>query len=231
MPRLPSHTPWFVAVLFFLLGAVAMFGVSKGLRLFPQFEERILRAVSNVAPETVLAAVNAERQAQGLGFLQEDDSLTQAAQARANDIAEREYWSHTAPTGEQAWDFIHEAGYTYRLAGENLARDFVDVEELTSAWLASPTHRANVLNGQFQEAGIAVASGSFGEKNTTVVVMLFAQPTTAGALETENSETSRISTPFLVSQDNTLQRLEFLFSAGIVGSIVALAFAHRIQKR
>jgi hypothetical protein len=92
-----------------------------------------------------------------------------------------QYWSHTAPDGEEPWDFIHEAGYSYKTAGENLARDFSSTGEMFDAWMASPTHRENILNGQFQEIGIAVVSGTLSGFQTTLVVQMFGTPATGTA--------------------------------------------------
>jgi uncharacterized protein YkwD len=60
-------------------------------------------------------------------------------------------------------------GYRYRVAGENLAQGFTDPQALTAAWMASPTHRANILDHDFNETGIGISNG----KQGTLIVQLF----------------------------------------------------------
>jgi len=86
------------------------------------------------------------------------------------------YWAHVAPDGTQPWQFISESGYAYQSAGENLARDFSDEKKLMAGWLNSPTHKANILNGNFSETGVAILDGEIDGEPVLLVVNLFAQP-------------------------------------------------------
>ena len=47
------------------------------------------------------------------------------------------------------------------IAGENLAVNFSDSQDVTNAWMNSPEHRANILNGDFTQIGIATAQGTY----------------------------------------------------------------------
>src|SRR6185369_1735151 len=102
--------------------------------------------------------------------------LAQAAQAKADDMVAKQYFSHTSPDGRSPWDFISAAGYKYQAAGENLAVNYQQAEEVETAWLNSPGHRANLLNPVFKEIGIGVASGNFQGNNVTFVVQEFGTP-------------------------------------------------------
>jgi uncharacterized protein YkwD len=85
-----------------------------------------------------------------------NDELTAAAQAKAADMVAKGYWDHFRPSDHKApWDFISEAGYTYRVAGENLARGFHTPAGITKAWVASPTHLANLISPKYDEVGYA----------------------------------------------------------------------------
>ena len=88
----------------------------------------------------------------------------------------KQYWAHTAPDGKEPWDFMSEAGYSYQVAGENLARDFSTTSAMVAAWMASPTHRANIMNGRYTEIGIAVINGTLEGVETTLVVQMFGTP-------------------------------------------------------
>src|SRR4030065_341405 len=58
----------------------------------------------SVDPATVeagiVAGINAQRAAAGLPSLQLDPDLVMVARERANDMAQRGYFSHVSPTGE-----------------------------------------------------------------------------------------------------------------------------------
>ncbi len=131
---------------------------------------------SAITTSNVLSLTNESRQDYNLPVLAFNDKLAQAAQAKANDMAAKGYFSHTTPDGHSPWWFIQNAGYSYIAAGENLAVDFTQAESVETAWMNSPGHRANILNSSFEEIGIGIASGQFQGHNTTFVVQMFGTP-------------------------------------------------------
>lgn len=135
--------------------------------------------------EDIFRLTNTERQQEKIGGLSIDDKLTQAAQAKANDMASKGYFAHTTPEGHRFFWWIDNVDYDYHYAGENLAVKFNTSEGAMRAWMASPGHRANILNGNFDEIGIGVADGTYEGQKVTFVVQMFGheqQPAT----ETEN---------------------------------------------
>lgn len=120
----------------------------------------------------ILTQVNHFRDASGIAPLKPNRQLTQAAQARADDMARRGYFAHTSPKGKTPWDFIEEAGYTYSNAAENLATGQRTAAEVQRSWERSAGHRANQLNRKFTETGIGIARFRDG----VVVVQIFASP-------------------------------------------------------
>jgi hypothetical protein len=88
----------------------------------------------------------------------------------------KNYWAHVAPDGTTPWDFIKKNGYNYSSAGENLARDFNDSQSVVSAWMASKSHRENIVNLHYREIGIGVVNGILDGKETTLVVQMFGTP-------------------------------------------------------
>ncbi|HSI20835.1 MAG TPA: CAP domain-containing protein [Verrucomicrobiae bacterium] len=110
------------------------------------------------AVNDLLQATNQERRAAGLNELAVNPLLNAAAARKVVDMREKGYWDHYRPSDNKApWDFIKEAGYTYKVAGENLARGFRTVNGITKAWMESPSHRANLLSPDYTEVGFADA--------------------------------------------------------------------------
>jgi len=125
----------------------------------------------------MFASHNQERANAGLSPFVLDGVLTQVARQRAQDMASKGYFSHTSPTGQTAFTILNATGYPYALAGENLARnnypDGQSVGVAMSAFMASSSHRVNVLEPKFTRIGIGMAMGADGLKYFAVV---FAQP-------------------------------------------------------
>lgn len=136
----------------------------------------VLGYASDIRVEDVISRINVERTQAGLPALSTNALLSSAAQAKAADMFARQYWAHTSPEGTEPWWFINQAGYPYTSAGENLARDFMHTEPMVAAWMASPTHRANVLSEKYQETGVAVMNGVLDGVETTLVVQMFGKP-------------------------------------------------------
>jgi uncharacterized protein YkwD len=116
--------------------------------------------------------VNQTRQSLGLGILSNNLKLDQAAQLKAENMAQNNYFDHTSPSGVSPWFWFVQAGYKYKYAGENLAIGFYESEEVYNAWLNSPSHRENITNPNYTEVGTAVLKG-FGQNNSIVVVQEF----------------------------------------------------------
>lgn len=140
--------------------------------------KNVLGYATNISPSSLLADTNIQRSQNGLGTLTQNSLLAQAAQAKANDMVARNYWSHTNPDGKQPWQFITDSGYSYSAAGENLAYGFDSSDATLAGWMNSPSHRANVLSSAYQEVGFGIANSpnyqDTGEE--TVVVAMYAKP-------------------------------------------------------
>lgn len=134
------------------------------------------QAVGFTATE-VVERINGVRAAHQLEPLTLEPSLHSAASEHAHDMFARQYFAHDAPDGVTPWDRLRSNGYRFTHAGENIAADFVTVEAIVDAWLASPLHRQNILDPDVVETGVAVAPGILDGKTTTIVVQYFAQRT------------------------------------------------------
>ncbi|MFA6814060.1 MAG: hypothetical protein GX943_01045 [Candidatus Pacebacteria bacterium] len=175
------HPETLMVLSFVVLGGFSLF---NAIRFFPSLADKILGFASNIDVNRVLVATNEERARLGLEPLQINEKLNQAALAKAQHMFSEQYWAHSSPEGVQPWNFIKNAGYVYKYAGENLARDFDSTGEMMVAWMNSPTHKENVINPNFTQIGLAVVNGTLSGFNTTLVVQMFAAP---GAVEFKQS--------------------------------------------
>ncbi len=141
-----------------------------------------------VLPTVLVDETNENRIYSNVGTLTINPLLEAAAQAKANDMAARGYFSHVTPDGATPWVFIKNAGYNFSFAGENLAVGFFESSDVTRAWLNSPSHRENLLNNRFSEIGIATAQGSYQGVETTFVVQMFGRP----QINTDSGQTTPI---------------------------------------
>lgn len=137
----------------------------------PQFDY-----LAAVYPKVLVAYVNDAREDAGMPALHTSEALTRAAQLKADDMAQKGYFAHESPGGEEPWDWISKTGYQYRAAGENLAVNFKDSKALHQAWMDSPGHRANIVRSNFTEIGIATSVGTYNGRRVTFVVQMFGTP-------------------------------------------------------
>lgn len=144
---------------------------------------------STITPTNIINLTNQERAAAGLNKLKANSKLSSAALAKANNMFEEQYWDHFGPNGETPWQFIRGAGYYYVYAGENLAKGFSTAEGVHEAWMASTSHRANIMSGKYKDIGVAVVEGVLLGKRTTLVVQMF------GNLTQEVAGTTKTVTP------------------------------------
>ncbi len=127
----------------------------------------------SVSPEELLVITNQKRQENGLAPLTMNAELTQAAARKADDMFVKNYWAHIAPDGTTPWYFIKSSGYEYVYAGENLARGYTTSQDVVNAWMASPSHRENMLSPNYKDIGFAIKDGTLTGDDTVLVVEEF----------------------------------------------------------
>lgn len=94
------------------------------------------------------------RTAQGLQPLRSNAGLDAVALAHSRDMAAQGYLAHVNKSGRNAQARVRAAGVTNCGIGENIAQGQDSVEEVVAAWLASPGHRRNMLNRNYESYGI-----------------------------------------------------------------------------
>ncbi len=212
---------WGLAILALLLLAV------NGGFLTLQ-KEQILGESSEITTEKLLTNTNEVRVKDGLGTLKTSPELTHAATEKVNDMLNRNYWAHTAPDGREPWDFMADGGYHYTTAGENLARGFNTSDGVVKAWLESPTHRANLLDQEYTEIGLAIKTGQIDGQVTTVVVAMYGRPVATSIAAPNAGEISSANTKVGMTESsgnlwNSLKRGLVDLTPSLIFTLAALA--------
>jgi len=161
--KILHHTNLFLSILFLLL---ASFFIQTIKTKFPS----VLGIQVNISSEELLLLTNKERLNVGVGTLTFNERLSEAASKKADDMFEYNYWAHNSPAGKTPWVFIKNSEYKYVYAGENLARGFATPEDVIKAWMASPSHRANMLSQNYSDVGFAVKIGKLNGEETVLIV-------------------------------------------------------------
>jgi len=109
---------------------------------------------SNPLIDEVLRVTNVYRAEHGLQPLTLNIELSNAAQVHSEDMALRDFFSHTGSNGTRVSDRTKSAGYQSPYVGENIAAGYMSAEEVVRGWINSPGHRENILNPNYKEIGI-----------------------------------------------------------------------------
>ncbi len=136
----------------------------------------VLGFATDITVEKLAQLTNEQRQKNNLPPLTINPTLSVAAQKKAENMFQENYWSHYSPDGKTPWDFILGAGYKYEYAGENLAKNFLFSNGVVDAWMNSTTHRDNLLKREYTEVGYAIVNGVLNGEQTTLVVQEFGKP-------------------------------------------------------
>lgn len=140
-------------------------------RLHQRDSVRTASTLEKLRAEIILA-VNRERQEARVRPLRHNLTLQISAQAYAEDMKARNFFSHKSPEGETPQQRIQRGGYGNITAqncdcrsftaafGENLARGQLTAEDVMQDWMESPKHRTNILTERFNEIGIGIV-GSY----------------------------------------------------------------------
>lgn len=190
-------------LLFYVLLVLVFQG---GSFLIRQTQPNVLGYATNITIDRVFTLVNAERAKAGLTLLTPSPQLASAATQKGSDMFAKNYWAHISPVGATPWVFITSSGYQYLYAGENLAKSFNTAEEVVTAWMNSPTHRANILKPEYKEMGIAVLNGKLQGEETTLVVQEFGARTGSPATAIAAVPQPTV-TPFIALVESTAQEV------------------------
>jgi uncharacterized protein YkwD len=110
------------------------------------------------------------------GNLVWNDLLFSAAARHSEDMARNDYFSHTGRDGRSPGDRVSAEGYSWRVAGENIAAGQASVSAVMSAWLASPGHCENLMRREYTDVGVACIVAPSGSTYSRYWTMKLAQP-------------------------------------------------------
>lgn len=195
----------FIYILLFIL-------LQVGFSIVSYAKPGVLGISGNIDQKRLIELTNQERAKKGLSSVTENEALDKAAQMKAQNMLSENYWAHFAPSGKTPWDFILGSGYKFTYAGENLAKNFYNSDEVVVAWMNSSTHRDNLLNPKYQDIGIAVVEGVLNGQQTTLIVQMFgtSQVTTPKIAATQPTplpnprEIASVEIPQVVEQPKVL---------------------------
>ncbi|MBI2063783.1 MAG: hypothetical protein HYT65_02215 [Candidatus Yanofskybacteria bacterium] len=187
----------------------------------------LMDGLAAFAKEDVIMQTNVLRQTLGLGGLKESTVLDIAAAQKLQDMLQNQYFAHTSPAGVSPWHWIEVNQYKYAYAGENLAIGFLTAKDTVDAWADSPSHRANLLNPNFREIGIAVAPAKIQDSQGFLVVQLFGTPRpTATAIASQPKQAAQIiPSPITQTAAPTIAQAVIQHCFHIVCSIRILNFS------
>ncbi len=190
----------FVALLIIILE------VSFLAQIFLVFDKT--KFLAAVLPGVLESMANDERSQNDVAPLKVNALLEQAAQLKAQDMADRGYFAHTSPDGKTPWYWLEQVGYKYTYAGENLAVNFFESADVSDAWMNSPSHRANIVKKDYTEIGVGVVKGVYQGKRTVFVAQFFGTP----------APTAVISKPATTSESPTIPKPKPITNPRLVAS-------------
>lgn len=100
-----------------------------------------------------------------------NDKLTLAAEGHSEEMAAKNYFSHTSADGRTLADRVIATGYAWSSLGENIAAGYPGVNAVMDGWIASPGHCANLMNAGFAEVGVVCVPGPAGDAYPTYWTM------------------------------------------------------------
>lgn len=218
------YYPYLPAILIFIL-SLAIFTVTS------RSAEQVLSDATDISAHKLIEETNEIRLKNDSPELTFNELLGAAAQNKADDMANRDYWSHNTPDGKQPWDFINKEGYRYAVASENLAFGFNSASEAVDAWMKSDTHRQAMLDKAINEVGFGISTSlNYQNKGAqTIIVAMYASPQASAANITGSSaaqDEQKITFAQSISGFNN--NLTSLVVGALAGGLIMFIFAKNI---
>jgi len=127
--------------------------------------------------QQIIYYTNQQRKQLNLPSLRENVLLNQAAEMKAEDILNHQYFAHVSPSGAEASDLVNYVGYKYIFVAENLILgNYNSEEDMVQAWMDSPGHRENIVNDQIKDIGVSLIKGEYEGSTVWVGVQIFGRP-------------------------------------------------------
>ncbi len=157
-------------------------GISELIQANPQFKNPDLIYVGQKVniPEAsslqsfeqeVIRLVNLERTNRGIPALTTHWELSRVARYKSQDMIVKNYFSHTSPTYGSPFTMMQSFGLKFSAAAENIAYGQRSAQEVVTAWMGSPGHRANILSNSYTHTGVGAAKTASGTLYWTQMFM------------------------------------------------------------
>lgn len=152
-----------------VMGLMAILLMGSGVSFMPSTEsqpasdsKQPAKSKYEVGPpdaQEMLELVNAERKKVGVKPLTIDKNVQKSAQLKADDFAERDYYSHIVKgtkytlTPEMA-EYVNKSCSS---SGENINGDNTSSQQAFDTWMDSKPHREAILDGKYTLTGFGVS--------------------------------------------------------------------------
>ena len=127
----------------------------------------------SISEQNIIALTNDSRAAFNEQALTQNTALDTAAELKAEDMLDNQYFSHVSPDGLSASDFITNAGYNYIIAGENIAINYYSDTGAAEGWVNNPEHTSTTLDGDYENIGVGIVEGDYRGIPAVIVVEMF----------------------------------------------------------
>lgn len=132
-----------------------------------------------IDPNDIVLYINNERIKTGAPPLRINKTLAYAAQKRADVILKYQNFAHIDPYEHIQLDTVLPmVSYPFRFASENIGMGDNSAAAFVNGFMSSPSHKANLLNPELQETGVALVTGAYKQYWVNIAVQLFAIPAT-----------------------------------------------------
>ncbi|MFG6468097.1 CAP domain-containing protein [Roseateles sp. BYS87W] len=142
-----------------MLGMLAWWGV-VAVQAQPACSIDLLPALDKINALRAQGAMCGNRRMANAGPVRAHPALDASARSFAQDLATQDRLSHLNTAGQALRARLRESGYAMRTAAENVAGGAETLDEVLEQWMASPLHCENLMAPEFQEFGLACATGS-----------------------------------------------------------------------
>lgn len=121
----------------------------------------------------IIRLVNVERSKAGVKKLKVSKSMKRYTILRSQDMIEKNYFGHSSPVYGRWANLLYSSEYRFSYAGENLAGGFTRADQFVDAWMASPSHRKNLLNPRYTKTSVTVIQGKSSNRYRTYATQWF----------------------------------------------------------
>ncbi|HEY9663494.1 MAG TPA: CAP domain-containing protein, partial [Allocoleopsis sp.] len=107
--------------------------------------------------DRIIELTNEQRRWAGVAPLQFNTQLTAAAKTHNDLMIRFNQLDHQLPGEPSLAERVSQTGYQWSGVAENIAQGQQTPEEVVASWMQSSPHRANLLNPDYRDIGVAFA--------------------------------------------------------------------------